>query len=65
VMAAATEGRIAPTDTTQLLRACKMSFEAALVFQRTRQWPRLKTTAGGAAHAAVPPRGLGRHGTIS
>jgi hypothetical protein len=32
VMVAATEGRIAPTDTTQLLRACKMSFEAALVF---------------------------------
>jgi hypothetical protein len=37
VMAAAAEGRIAPTDATQLLRACKMSFEAVRVFQRAHR----------------------------
>ena len=37
VMAAAGEGRIAPSDATQLLRACKMSFEAARTFQRTQR----------------------------
>jgi hypothetical protein len=37
IMAAAGEGRIAPTDATQLLRACKMSFEAARVGQRTQR----------------------------
>jgi hypothetical protein len=37
VMAATADGRIAPADATQLLRACKMSFEAARVFQRTQR----------------------------
>ena len=37
VMAALAEGRIAPADAPPLLRACKMSFEAARVFERTRR----------------------------
>jgi hypothetical protein len=37
VMAAAGEGRIAPSDTTQLLRAAKATFEAVRVFQRTQR----------------------------
>jgi hypothetical protein len=37
VMAAAAEGRIAPTDATQLLRAAKATFEAVRVFERTRR----------------------------
>jgi hypothetical protein len=37
VMAAAAEGRIAPSDTTQLLRAAKATFEAVRVFQRTQR----------------------------
>ena len=37
VLAAAGEGRIAPTDATQLLRAAKATFEAVRVFERTRR----------------------------
>jgi hypothetical protein len=37
VLAAAGEGRIAPTDATQLLRAAKATFEAVRVFQRTQR----------------------------
>jgi hypothetical protein len=37
VMAAAGEGRIAPTDATQLLRAAKMAYEAVRVYQRTQR----------------------------
>ena len=37
VMAAAGEGRIAPADATQLLRAAKATFEAARLFERTRR----------------------------
>ena len=37
VMAAAGEGRIAPTDATQLLRAAKATFEAARLVERTRR----------------------------
>ena len=37
VMAAVGEGRIAPTDATQLLRAAKATFEAVRVFQRTQR----------------------------
>ena len=37
VMAALAAGRITPSDAPQLLRACKMSFEAARVFQRTQR----------------------------
>ena len=37
VMAAAGEGRIAPTDATQLLRAAKATFEAVRVAERTRR----------------------------
>ena len=37
VMAAAADGRIAPADATQLLRAAKATFEAVRVFERTRR----------------------------
>ena len=37
VLRAAAEGRIAPSDTTQLLRAAKATFEAVRLFERTRR----------------------------
>jgi hypothetical protein len=37
IMAAAGEGRIAPTDATALLRAAKATFEAVKLFQRTQR----------------------------
>jgi hypothetical protein len=37
VLAAAADGRIAPVDATQLLRAAKATFEAVRVAERTRR----------------------------
>jgi hypothetical protein len=37
VMTATADGRIAPADATQLLRACKLAFDAARIAERTRR----------------------------
>jgi hypothetical protein len=37
IMVAAAEGQIAPADATQLLRACKLAFDAARIAERTRR----------------------------